>query len=168
MRYGCKWHNAMRVEFLNRMQLSEVARVDNGKRTIYWQTDNSFYCVIFDADLNEPIELIVPKYFFSDLTSVPRLPFAYLLFADIGRRAGLVHDALYSPWPEIKAYELSSRQPYVIQRAWADQVLYAALISCGVSAWKARLMWLAVKTMGSKYFHCKPVFEHGIPYYEPY
>lgn len=158
----------MRVEFLNRMQLSEVARVENGKTTIYWQTDNDFYCRIYDEGLDKNIELIIPKWFFTDLTSVPRLPFAYLLFADIGRRAGLVHDALYSPWPAIKACELFSRQPHVIQRNWADEVLYGALISCNVPAWKARLMWLAVKAMGGKYFHCKPVFEHGVPHHDPY
>lgn len=143
--------------FLNRMVVSEIAIVDS---TTYWQTDDNFYVAIFDG--NQAIELIIPAYFISDFCSTPKIPFAYLLYGGIGNKAGLTHDALYSDWTAIKACNLHTREPLVITREWADNVLYAALITCNVPSWKARMMYLAVKLFGGRYFQKKSLFEQGV------
>lgn len=158
----------MQVKFLNRLRVSEIARVDKFGAEIYWQTDDPFYVQITDEGLDKTIELVIPQYMTSDFCSVPKIPFAYLMYGGIGNRAGLVHDALYSPWPAIQACDLFTREPFLINRDWADQVLYAALIACYIPSWKARAMWLGVRAMGWKYFHCKPAFEQGVPHHDPY
>lgn len=41
------------------------------------------------------LTIIVPNGFVTDFGSVPRLPFAYLLFANLAHEAAVVHDYLY-------------------------------------------------------------------------
>ncbi len=81
-------------------------------------------------------EIIVPAAFATDFASVPRLPLAYLLAGGVGDRAAVIHDFLYRS------------VPHPTDRATADAVFYDALIDCGISSWRAYLMWSAVRCFG--------------------
>ena len=78
---------------------------------------------------------IVPSDFVTDLASVPRLPFAYLLTGGIGHAAAVVHDMLYTT--------------HQVERSMADAVFREALIVLGVSSFQAWLMWLGVRVGGA-------------------
>lgn len=78
--------------------------------------------------------VIVPAGFQTDLSSVPRLPFAYWLAGDTGHKAGVIHDYLYD-------HHLGGRQV-------ADDVFSEALRVEGVPAWRRGPMWAAVRTFG--------------------
>lgn len=77
---------------------------------------------------------VVPADFVTDLASVPRLPFAYLLTGGLAHGAAVVHDWLYTT--------------HLIDREKADAVFHEAAIACGVSAWQAWLMWAGVRVGG--------------------
>lgn len=158
----------MRVTFGNRLEVSEIARIDQNSAEIYWQTENPFYAQIYSDNEEDAIEVIIPRYFVTDFCSVPKIPFAYLMYGGIGNRAGVLHDALYSPWNGISAHYLYTGKPYEITRDWADDVLRAALIACYVPPWKARMMWLGVRAMGWRFFHGKPILDQGVPHWDLY
>lgn len=76
----------------------------------------------------------VPAGFVSDFASVPRLPFAYLLFAGVADEAAVVHDFLYSEG--------------VMPRKLADEVFAEAMRACGTARWRSGLMWFGVRLFG--------------------
>lgn len=78
---------------------------------------------------------VVPQGFITDLASVPRLPFAYLLVGGIGHAAAVVHDWTYT------SHEVS--------RDVADAVFREALRVLGISAFQAWLMYLGVRLGGA-------------------
>lgn len=82
--------------------------------------------------------VIVPTGYISDLSSVPRLPFAYWLAGDTARKAGLVHDFLYD-------HRLGGRQV-------ADDVFREAMAVEGVPRWRAWLMYLGVRWRGESHW----------------
>jgi hypothetical protein len=160
----------MLIEFKTRLNAFEIGFADKqGKAAeIYWQTGKPFYAWIKDCDNNRMMEVIIPEYFVTDFCSVPKIPFAYLMFGDIGRRAGLLHDALYSPWTGIKVVDLYTREPIFVDRKLADTILLAALLACGIPKWKAIPMYAGVRTFGWKYYHSTPIHEQGVEYTQPY
>lgn len=79
--------------------------------------------------------IVVPEEFVTDLSSVPRLPLAYWLAGDTGRKAAVVHDFLYD-------HRLGGG------RQIADDVFLEALRVEGVPAWRRALMWAAVRLFG--------------------
>lgn len=79
----------------------------------------------------------VPVGFETDFCSVPRLPLAFMVDGNIGQRAGVVHDFLYS-------------DPH-FSRAVADAVLREALMVCDVGWFRAGTMWVAVRCFGWLY-----------------
>jgi hypothetical protein len=85
----------------------------------------------------ETHQIIVPAGFESDFASVPR-PF-WSWIPPHGRYlwASVVHDYLYA---------VGSRSG--ITRADADQVFYVMMIHAGVSKWRARIMYSAVRVGG--------------------
>lgn len=83
--------------------------------------------------------IAVPAGFVTDLASVPRLPFAYLLTGGIAHAAAVVHDWLYTT-------HAIGAQP--IERALADAVFREAARMCGASAFQAWLMWQGVRMGG--------------------
>lgn len=91
----------------------------------------------FDVEIQEDggctHRVTVPAGTDTDLASVPRLPGAYLLFANRGRRAAILHDYLYE-----------TRRP----RRWADAVFRAALRAEGVGVVSRVFMWLGVRIGG--------------------
>lgn len=158
----------MIVTFGTYLQVHEIAQVVSTSAQFVFQLDTPLYCHIYDPELNKVIEVIVPRHFYTDFCSVPRIPFAYLLYGDIARRAGVLHDALYSPWTEIVARDLYSREVFEITRAWADKVLEAAVIACHAPPWKAKMMYWGVRIKGGDYYRKPPLFKQGVPNYDPY
>lgn len=77
----------------------------------------------------------VPAGFVTDLASVPRLPVAFFLAGGLAHAAAVVHDWLYTT--------------HQTDRATADAVFKEAAQACGVSAWRAYLMWLGVRAGGA-------------------
>jgi hypothetical protein len=78
--------------------------------------------------------LVVPADFVTDLASVPRVPFAYMLTGGVGHAAAVVHDFLYVC--------------HAVDRSTADEVFYEALLVLGVPGWRAWLMWAGVRVGG--------------------
>lgn len=78
--------------------------------------------------------LVVPAGFVTDLASVPRVPFAYLLAGGVGHAAAVIHDWLYSAHP--------------VTRSQADEVFYEALQVLSVPRWRAWCMWAGVRIGG--------------------
>lgn len=76
----------------------------------------------------------VPAGFETDFASVPRLPWLFVLFGDVGHAAAVIHDRLYSAG--------------LLSRSASDRVLLNALRSSGVSRWRAWLMWAGVRVGG--------------------
>jgi hypothetical protein len=78
----------------------------------------------------------IPAGYTIDGASIPRLfwsiigsPFAPELIA-----AALAHDWIYLV--------------HILKRAEADEIFYQLLLQCGVSKWRARTMWAAVRSFG--------------------
>lgn len=78
--------------------------------------------------------LTVPAGFVTDFASVPRLPVAYLLTANRGHEAAVLHDWLYTT--------------HAVERAEADALFSEALEAGGEPAWRRGLMWLGVRLGG--------------------
>jgi Protein of unknown function (DUF1353) len=115
--------------FLTTMRLEEIEDIsNNGKGTWRLLTD-----LVYESDLLGRI-VIVPAGMVTDLDSVPRLPLAYLLTNGYARKAALPHDLFYTN--------------HEVSREVADKVLYEAAIVCGVPAWRAWLIYIAVRIGG--------------------
>jgi hypothetical protein len=159
----------MLVTFGTYLQVHEVGFKRTSTSAQYvWQLDNPLYCHIYDEEIGQVIEVIVPQHFVTDFCSVPRIPFAYLLYGGIANRAGVLHDALYSEWTAIVARDLYTREVFVITREWADKVLHAAVIACGAPAWKAKPMYWGVRLKGAQYYRKPTLYVQGVPNYDPY
>jgi hypothetical protein len=134
----------MEVRFGNKIAAVEVAE---GLDALI----NPFYAQVI-LDDGRRIEIILPEDFITDYCSVPRLPFAYMLFGGIAKRAGAVHDGLYSAWTKIVVVDMETREPFIITREWADEVFKAALKACGVGVIRRQLMYSGVRVGGWKYY----------------
>ena len=80
----------------------------------------------------------VPSGTKTDFGSVPRIPLAYWLCGGVGDRAAVVHDYLYSGG--------------AVPREKCDAIFREALLACGVSAWKAYLMWSMARSFGGLFY----------------
>lgn len=85
--------------------------------------------------------LYVPAGQSTDFNSIPRLLWRVCPPADHAE-AGVVHD-----W----AYRTGA-----LTRKEADDVFYEALLALGVSSWKARTMWAAVRMFGGGPYQEQP------------
>lgn len=157
----------MIVQFQNALRLTQISPKDHDTPYAIWQTNTPFYVYVYDDKLDKHIEIVIKENFVTDLVSTPRIPFAWFLFGGMANEAGLLHDGGYSDWLGVQACDIYTREPFVIERAWIDNVLLAALLVCRVPSWKARLMWLAVRAFGKQYFHLTPALEQGVPHYLP-
>ena len=83
--------------------------------------------------------IVVPAGFVTDLDSVPRLPFAYMLTKNASREAAVVHDYLY------ETGKIGKRE---ISRADADRVFLDAMVDEDVAWWQRRMVWLGVRVGG--------------------
>lgn len=78
--------------------------------------------------------IIVPRDFDTDFASVPRLPFAYLLFGGVADEAAVVHDWIYST--------------RMFPRKMCDEIFAEAMKACGLAAWRRGPMWFGVRLFG--------------------
>jgi hypothetical protein len=89
--------------------------------------------LIYNSDLLGRL-VIVPAGFVTDFASVPRLPVAYLLTANCGHEAAVLHDFAYT------AHDMT--------RAQADDLFAEALAVGGEPGWRRGLMWAGVRVGG--------------------
>ena len=92
-------------------------------------------------------EIVVPARLITDLTSVPRV-----LRWVIGRvgpwlEAAIVHDYLYIAWQDVPG-----RVPSEEDRAFADDIMLAAMREASVIDWMARAIHWAVRSFGASAF----------------
>ena len=99
--------------------------------------------------------VIVPKGFQCDFASVPRLPIAYLLVGGMGEVAGTIHDYLYREGAELLEGRVT-REP---TRAEADYIFYYILGEEGVSWWKRKAMYRAVRLCAKPHWQKRKVME---------
>ena len=79
-------------------------------------------------------QITVPKGIATDFASVPRIPIVYLLYANRGRKAAVVHDFMY--------------RTKMATRAVCDAVFREALIADGESLAVSWAMWAGVRIGG--------------------
>lgn len=115
--------------FLTKLRIERVEDQSRDGRGTWRLIDPLAY----DSDVAETI-FIVPADFVTDLASVPRLPFAYLLTGGIGHAAAVVHDMLYTTQE--------------VPRSLADAVFKEALAVLGVPGYQSWLMWAGVRVGG--------------------
>ena len=106
----------------------DVVLIDEQKGT--WKLDSDL--IYFSENIGGRIT--VPKGFSTDFASVPRVPVFYVLYANRGRKAAVVHDYLY---------RLGKAT-----RAICDAVFREAMIADGESLPVALAMWAGVRIGG--------------------
>ena len=84
---------------------------------------------------------MVPGGFITDLSSIPRLPFIYLLLNGISDLPGVLHDFLYSTG--------------LVAREVADAILREACLAIGVPRWKANLIYAGVRLGGASSYEAQ-------------
>lgn len=137
----------MKVFFISDL---DVRHIDDNK----WRLLHDYFVSI---EVKDKIYLLhVPASFTTDFCSVPRLPFAYLLLGGIAQHAGLMHDALYSAFPNIQMRDITEQMPFIYSRAWADKMFLIGLKKLGVNLIKRQLMYWAVRSHGWRYFKKRP------------
>jgi hypothetical protein len=148
--------HAVKVSFLSPLSVTEIPTAGGLN---LWSLNKPFYAYV-DSD-GQKVEIIIPEGFVSDMCSVPRIPFAYLLYGGIGNRAGVVHDALYTAWKKVAVFSLIDgvKVDYEVTRAWADEVLKAALQECGVGFFARNMMYSAVRLAGWKFYKKDSLFK---------
>jgi hypothetical protein len=146
----------MKVSFLSPLSVTEIPTAGGLN---LWVLNKPFYAYV-DND-GQVVEVIIPAEFVTDMCSVPRVPFAYLLYGGIGNRAGVLHDALYSAWKKIAVFSLIDgvKVDYEVTRAWADEVLKAGLKECGVGFFARNMMYSAVRMAGWKFYKKDSLFK---------
>jgi len=123
----------VRVLFLTDLSVTPLDRSDHGRRL--WRLDAEFQCEVLGV---RHCTISVPAGFVTDFASVPRLPLTWLLAGDVAHKSAVVHDYLYR----------TGGGPCGYDRAECDQVFLAGMVEEGVSAWRRRLMYWAVRAGG--------------------
>jgi Protein of unknown function (DUF1353) len=122
-------------KFLSPLRVEEVEDNSNDGRGTWSLLDD----LVYQSDVAGRA-ITAPKGMLTDFASVPRFPpIAFALCGDIGHPASVIHDSCY----------IAQTMP----RAIADAVLMEALVVCGVPAWKARMMWAAVRIAGGSHWN---------------
>lgn len=130
----------------------EVEQVNEGE----WRVLNGFDAIV-EEEGHETVVIHVPHGYLTDFASVPRIPFAYLLFGGKGSRAAVIHDYLYEGCdPEL------ARRP----RNWCDAVFHHGLLTIaeeeaskphpGLTEVQADAMYDGVRVGGASHFHTPP------------
>jgi hypothetical protein len=135
-----------RVEFDSWLDTREIA--DN-----VWELTSDFTVYIHNE--YSTYQVIVRKGFVSDMASVPRIPFAYLLYGGIGNYAAVLHDALYSNSSLVTITDFDNDMLFHPNREFCDMTFYLGLIERKISPFKAKMMYWAVRWQGAKYYQRK-------------
>ena len=86
--------------------------------------------------------IVVPEGFFTDLASIPRLPFVYRELNGAADLPGVVHDYVYSSG--------------ILTRNLADKLLREACLLVGVSPVKAWMIYTGVRVGGASHYAQSP------------
>lgn len=135
-----------KVEFDSYLDTREIA---DG----VWELLQDF--TVFIHTEEQTFEVIIGKGFVTDYASVPRIPFAYLLYGGIGNYAAVLHDALYSASSLVKVCDFDTQLAINYDRKFADDAFQAGLEARGISAWKSKPMYWGVRWQGAKYYQRK-------------
>lgn len=108
-----------------------------------WRLDND---LVYESDLVGKIT--VPKGFYTDFASVPRVPLAYLFFGGMAHREAVVHD-----------YGYRSDADPEMTREQVDDVFLEAMKERGKSWFTRYAMYWAVRLGAAKNWHKKKVMD---------
>lgn len=133
----------LRVEFTNYLDLRNIQDNIN-----YLLSD---FVTLVHSD-EKTIQITIKKDFVTDLASVPKIPFAYLLYGGIGNYPATTHDGLYSKSELVEVIDLDTGFPYEYDRLWADTVFKLGLEERGINAFKYNPMYWAVRLKGGNYY----------------
>lgn len=112
--------------FLSELRVENASGQDDGK----WRLTAP---LVYQSDV-AGATFTAPAGMVTDFASVPRAPFAYMLFGDRASEASVIHDYLYGS--------------HLVPRAMADAVLREASAVTGVSWFARNSMWLGVRAFG--------------------
>lgn len=84
-------------------------------------------------------EVTIPTGFVTDFGSVPRIPVVFDLLGELDYEPYVIHDALYTTL-------------FDFEREVCDLILVEALVSHGVSTWKAGMIYRGVRRGGESHF----------------
>ncbi len=119
----------MKSEFKTRLRIERIEDTSRDGRGTWRLIDP----LVYVSDVAQTI-FVVPADFVTDLASVPRLPFAYMLTGGVGHAAAVTHDFLYTT--------------HIVPRDMADAVFKEALAVLGVSGFQRWVMWAGVRIGG--------------------
>ncbi len=124
--------SGLRATFLTRLVVEQLDDTS-------WKLLRELVCE-FDPPLEDKLQYIkVPAEYVTDFASVPRLPFIYPYVGGLGKRAGVVHDYLYST--------------QMVSKQTADKALAACLAANGVSPLRRFFMHSGVRIAGANRYH---------------
>ena len=99
--------------------------------------------LVFESE-EQDVRIVVPALFITDFATIPAILKPLIDDDDpLIKDASVVHDFLYS---EIKS------NTYDLTRKQADLILKEAAISLQMPAWKANIVYLAVRAFGWKFY----------------
>jgi len=115
-----------------------VSPVDS-PNPMLWKLDKPFqYYTVIDGKKKY---ICVPKGFMTDFATIPRFLWSIFPAWDKYGKAAVLHDYLYD-------YK-------VFDRKTCDHIFYEAMTVLRVPWWRRRLMYLAVRVFGGKYYNKK-------------
>jgi len=117
-------------QFLNKLRVELVDDITDGT----WSVLEAFS---YQSDVAAQT-FTVPVGFETDFCSVPRIPGVFDILGDRARRAGTVHDFLYTAHP--------------VDRETADKVLKEMVLLCGVDEVEAEAFYAAVRLGGASHW----------------
>ena len=125
------------AKFITNLKMESTEHSDNGK----WRI---FSPLIYSSKVAKRL-IVVPTGFITDLASVPRLPFIYLVTGGKANEASVIHDYLYVS--------------KMVSRSMADAVFREAMAASGVSGWRRWMMWSGVRVGGGSAWdsHALPI-----------
>jgi Protein of unknown function (DUF1353) len=139
-------------------KLNEIHSITAGEQ--HWIITQDYHA--YGIEESRPIIIKINAGFKTDYCTVPRLPIAYWLLGNMGKAAGLLHDALYSNYDGVTIMYHDDQQVLTATRMWSDQVLLNALHFIGMSWWRARLIYTAVRLFGAFYYKKDKQSDHKI------
>ena len=110
----------------------------------------------------KPLLIKISAGFKTDFCTVPRLPFVYWFLGNMGKAAGLIHDALYSNYNGIHIYYPETGEPHFFDRRAADKIFLFALIYLKMPWWKCHIMYLTVRLIGNLYYKKDSQADHEL------
>ena len=119
----------MRGQFITEI---EVGITDDGR----WRILSP---LVYSSD--EFGEIVVPRWFVTNFSSIPRLPFSLWVCGNAAHAAKTLHDYLYSSG--------------MFPRKVADRIFLDAMDAIGVPSWRRHLMYFAVRSLGWLFYRKK-------------